>query len=92
MQRGDRGCCWRHPLQREPRLHRGALVQPSPPAPLRRHQETNGVPNHQSSRLLTDVWRGLFGANSSLIASDYGDIGNLPAFGLVTNLQVGAGT
>jgi beta-glucosidase-like glycosyl hydrolase len=54
------------------------------------HQETNGIPNHQSARLLTDVWRGMFGANASFIASDFGDIANLINFGLVVSLE-GAG-
>jgi beta-glucosidase len=41
------------------------------------HQETNGVPNHANTKLLTSVWRGLFGANDSFVASDDGDIGQL---------------
>ncbi len=42
------------------------------------HQETNGMPNHANTKLLTSVWRGLFGANDSFVASDNIDIGQLP--------------
>ena len=37
---------------------------------------------------MTGIWRGLFAANASFIASDYGDVGNLVGFGLVSDLQV----
>jgi beta-glucosidase len=41
------------------------------------HQALNGVPNHANHWLLTSVWRGLFGANHSFIASDQSDVSRL---------------
>ncbi len=49
------------------------------------HQETNGVPNHANLRLLGAVWRGLFNASDSFIASDAGDIKALVGFGVAVN-------
>jgi beta-glucosidase-like glycosyl hydrolase len=49
------------------------------------HQETNGVPNHANARLLTAVWRTLFNASDSFIASDAGDIKALTHFGVAIN-------
>lgn len=44
------------------------------------HQETNGLPNHMNTWLVRDVFRGMFGGNSTLVGSDYGDINNLRLF------------
>ena len=41
------------------------------------HQALNGVPNHANHWLLTEVWRGKFGANHSFIASDQDDVTRL---------------
>lgn len=49
------------------------------------HQETNGIPNHASAFLQTTVLRGMFGATQAFLASDYGDVGNLPGFGVALN-------
>ena len=49
------------------------------------HQEVNGVPNHMNKRFVTGVWRGLFGANNSFVASDYSDVGQIPNFGVAVD-------
>jgi beta-glucosidase len=41
------------------------------------HQTLNGVPNHANHWLLTEVWRGKFGANHSFTASDQDDVTRL---------------
>jgi beta-glucosidase len=41
------------------------------------HQTLNGVPNHANHWLLTEVWRGKFGANHSFIGSDQDDVTRL---------------
>ena len=41
------------------------------------HQALNGMPNHANHWLLTEVWRGKFGANHSFIASDQDDVTRL---------------
>ena len=41
------------------------------------HQALNGVPNHSNRWLLTEVWRGKFGANHSFTASDQDDVTRL---------------
>ena len=60
---------------------RGAMVS---------HQSLNGVPNHASHFLLTDVWRGLIGAEQSFLASDDGDVGRLANFGVASDCPSGA--
>eukprot|EP01047_Picozoa_sp_COSAG01_P072754 COSAG01_NODE_11657_length_1886_cov_3.182988_1_plen_576_part_00 len=41
------------------------------------HQALNGVPNHANRWLLTSVWRDLFGAHHTFIASDQDDVSRL---------------
>lgn len=55
---------------------RGAMVS---------HQETNGIPNHMSAYLQTTVWRDMFGATTTFLASDASDVSHLPAFGMAVN-------
>ena len=57
---------------------RGAMVS---------HQSLNGVPNHANRWLLTDVWRTLFGAEQSFLASDDGDVGRLANFGVALDCE-----
>jgi beta-glucosidase len=49
------------------------------------HQELWGIPNHASTRLLTDIWRNRFNASDSFIASDAYDVRQIISFGLALN-------
>jgi beta-glucosidase len=60
---------------------RGAMVS---------HQSLNGSPNHANRWLLTDVFRGAFGANHSFFASDDGDVGRLESFGVAPDCPTSA--
>jgi len=57
---------------------RGAMVS---------HQSLNGAPNHANRWLLTDVWRKLFGAELSFLASDDGDVDRLANFGVALDCE-----